>query len=270
MAVIKSIIFVLVLYSISACGSVQQADEDKVIVHLKNYDDSTGNCDSTYSNNCAQIQIEFPQIEYSQNHLVEKKINNSIKNYVLQPVFGENQPATAEKLIENFLKEYETFKDDFPEAFQHWSLERIGEVRYNSSYVFSVEFSEYSYLGGAHPNTYVTFTNFDIKSGEKIRMDDLFKQNFNNELNRIAELKFRKLKELNETEDLGQAGFWFDDNRFYLNDNFIITNSSLIFYYNNYEITAYAFGPTELEIPYSRIKHLVKPDGLLAPLIDEK
>jgi hypothetical protein len=178
-------------------------------------------------------------------------------------LFDENPPESIEKLIDKFLREYETFKSDFPEAFQLWSLERTGKVRHNSDYIFSMELSEYSYLGGAHPNTYINFVNYNLKSGEKIKLVDLFIDNFEEELDRIAESEFRKLKELNKTENLGEAGFWFDDNRFHLNDNFLITDSSLIFYYNNYEITAYAFGPTELEISYLKIKDLIKSDGLL-------
>ncbi len=71
------------------------------------------------------------------------------------------------------------------------------------------------------------------------------------------------MKELAADADLGQAGFWFENNEFFLNDNFLITDSSLVFYYNNYEITAYAFGPTELIIPFSKIKSLVEEKSLI-------
>jgi len=53
-----------------------------------------------------------------------------------------------------------------------------------------------------------------------------------------------------------------------LNENFLIRDSSLVFYYNNYEITAYSFGPTELEIPYSKIKNLINENSLIANLVD--
>ena len=166
------------------------------------------------------------------------------------------------------MQEYETFKNDFPEAFQLWSLERIGKVRHNSDYIFSMELSEYSYLGGAHPNTHINFVNYNLKSGEEIKLDDLFIDNFEEDLNSIAESEFRKIKELSNKVDLGQAGFWFDNNRFHLNNNFLITDSSLIFYYNNYEITAYAFGPTELEISYLKIKDLIKSDCMLGAFLN--
>jgi len=41
-----------------------------------------------------------------------------------------------------------------------------------------------------------------------------------------------------------------------------------VFYYNNYEITAYAFGPTELEIPYSKIRELIKENSIISIFIE--
>jgi hypothetical protein len=237
-------------------------------INFIKYQESTGNCDSAYSDNCAQIKIDFPQIEYTQNKLIEEQVNKRIQGYFLRPVFDENQPESMEKLISNYLQEYDSFRKDFPEAFQHWSLERIGKVRYNSNGILSLEFSEYSYLGGAHPNSAILFNNIDMGTGEEIVIEDLFNKNIENKLTKVAESEFRKLKELNEYDDLGDAGFWFNDNQFHLNDNFLITDSSLIFYYNNYEITAYAFGPTELEIPYLKIKDLIKSEGLLSSLVN--
>jgi hypothetical protein len=264
----KSAIIVLIISLIPACGSINKNENDKVIVHQIKYEDRTGDCDSAYSNNCAQIKIEFPQVEYSQNLAVENRINKLIREYLLQPLFDENPSESVEKLIDKFLREYETFKSDFPEAFQLWSFERTGKVMYNSHYIFSMELSEYSYLGGAHPNTYINFVNYNLKSGEEIKLVDLFIDDFEEDIVRIAESEFRKLKELNETENLGEAGFWFADNRFHLNDNFLITDSSLNFYYNNYEITAYAFGPTELVISYLKIKDLIKSDSLLGVILN--
>jgi len=87
------------------------------------------------------------------------------------------------------------------------------------------------------------------------------------ELTKIGEVEFRKVKELAAEADLGESGFWFENNEFYLNDNFLITDSSLVFYYNNYEITAYAFGPTELIIPMSKIASLLDDSSLIKPFL---
>jgi hypothetical protein len=167
-----------------------------------------------------------------------------------------------------FIQDYEEFIKEFPDSYQSWFIERTGEVKLNKENIFSIDFMEYSFTGGAHPNTYVTFKNFNLNDGEEINLDDLFPKDKQQELTKIAEAEFRKLKELTSEADLGEAGYWFENNEFYLNDNFLITDSSLVFYYNNYEITAYAFGPTELEIPYLKIKNLLNEKSLITNFIN--
>ena len=114
----------------------------------------------------------------------------------------------------------------------------------------------------------VEFRNYDLSNGDEITLDEIIPPDKQNQLTKIGEAEFRILKELSAEADLGQAGFWFENNKFYLNENFLITDSSLVFYYNNYEITAYAFGPTELIIPYSKIKTLVDDKSLIKPLLE--
>jgi len=170
--------------------------------------------------------------------------------------------------MDGFILDYESFKKEYPDAPQSWIVERIGEVKLNKANIFSIDYTEYAYTGGAHPNTYVSFKNFNLTNGEEVTLDELIPLEKQKDLTKIAEKEFRKLKKLNPDDDLGKAGFWFEDNKYSLNDNFLITDSSLIFYYNNYDITAYAFGPTELAIPYSKIKSLIDENSLLKALIN--
>jgi len=127
---------------------------------------------------------------------------------------------------------------------------------------------EYSYTGGAHANSMVEFKNYNLSNGDEITLDEIIRPDKQTDLKKIGEAEFRKVRELSAEADLGQAGFWFEDNEFYLNDNFLITDSSLVFYYNDYEITAYAYGPTELIIPLFKIKSLVDDKSLLKPLLE--
>lgn len=76
------------------------------------------------------------------------------------------------------------------------------------------------------------------------------------ELTRIAEVYFRQAREIDPNADLSQEGFWFEDGKFKLNENFYFDDGDLVFYFNNYEITAYAYGPTEFYIPGTEIKQL--------------
>jgi len=187
---------------------------------------------------------------------------------LLRPIGRERGNKNFEVLMQNFIDEYNNFKKEFPEAQQEWEIDRKAKNNFNDDNILSCFFSEYSYLGGAHPNTFLTYTNFNLKSGKIIILSDILIDRFLNELNNIAEPIFRKEKELTEDINLTEAGFWFDNDKFSVNNNFTIGKDGLTFFYNNYEITAYAYGPTELFIPYKSIKKLIKPDGLLASLIE--
>ncbi len=166
-------------------------------------------------------------------------------------------------MVKSFFDEYRQFKTDIPDSYQEWFIERSGTVKFFNNDFISLVFSEYAYLGGAHPNSYTMFTVLDLNNGNKITLEDIFIKVTNRSLIKLQKIEFRKLKELGEHEDLDEAGFWFDENRFSINDNFAISDEELIFYYNNYEITAYAYGPTELIIPLAKISDLIKEGGIL-------
>ncbi len=265
--------FVLIFSTITLVFSCR-SDESKSSLNkelkfeqVKYYKKSAG-CDSLRNDNCAEIKIEFPQITSFENEIVKSKINKSIMVLFSQDILGGSKSDDFETMMKGFIEEYESFTNEFPDAYQSWFIERTGEVKLNKENIFSIDYMEYSYTGGAHPNTYVTFKNFNLSNGDEIGLDEIISADKQNELTTIAEAEFRKLKELTPEADLGQAGFWFENDKFYLNDNFLITDTSLVFYYNNYEITAYAFGPTELVIPYQKIKNLVEQISPLSSLIN--
>ncbi|MCH6573993.1 MAG: DUF3298 and DUF4163 domain-containing protein [Bacteroidetes bacterium] len=225
-------------------------------------------CENNRSGNCAKIKIEYIVLKNLPDLSTMEKINSKIQKELLRPIGREKNNRNFEELMQNFIDEYKNFKKEFPEAQQEWEIERKAVNNFNDDNILSCTFSEYSYLGGAHPNTFLTITNFNLKSGEIIILSDILIDRFLNELNNIAEPIFRKEKELTEDINLTEAGFWFDNDKFSVNNNFTIGKDGLTFFYNNYEITAYAYGPTELFIPYKSIKKLIKPDGLLASLIE--
>jgi hypothetical protein len=263
----KSIIYIILALSAIAilfsCGS-QPPAENSLKLELVTYQKQSDGCDGVRDDNCAKIKIEFPQITSFENGIVTEKINKSISELFSRDILGGTKSNDFETVMSAFIEEYNSIITEFPDTYQSWFIERTGEVKLNKGNIFSVDFMEYSYTGGAHPNTYVEFKNFNLTNGEEIRLDEIIQRDKQKELIKIGEEQFRKIKNLTADADLGEAGFWFENNEFYLNDNFLITDSSLIFYYNNYEITAYAFGPTELEISYSMINNLIDEKSIIS------
>jgi hypothetical protein len=260
-------LFINTLLLIISCGGKNTPAENNLKFDIVKYEKQSEGCDSLREDNCAKIRIEFPQITSFENEVVKGKINKSIANLFSRDILGETKSDDFETQMNSFIDEYDSCMKEFPDEFQSWFIERTGEVKLNKGNIFSVDYLDYSFTGGAHPNTFVTFKNFNLTDGKEITLNEIIPSDKQNNLTTIAEAEFRKLKNLTAEADLGQAGFWFESNKFYLNDNFLIGDSSLVFYYNSYEITAYAFGPTELEIPYSKIESLVGEYSLLRGLI---
>ena len=255
-------------------GCVDKSDNQKLQDNLLQFESvilnqQSGDCEKNGAGNCAKIKIEYIELKNLPSLSAMEKINSKFQEELLRPIGREKNNKNFEELMQNFIDEYKNFKEEFPEAQQEWEIKRNVVNNFNDDNILSCTFSEYSYLGGAHPNTFSTFKNFNLKSGEIINLSDILITGFLNELNIIAEPIFRKEKELIEDINLTKAGFWFDDDEFSVNNNFSISKDGLSFFYNNYEITAYVYGPTELYIPYKSIKKLIKPDGLLAGLIGD-
>jgi len=263
--ILFSVIGIIVLFSCGKKDSSTENDLNYVVIH---YEKQSEGCDSLRQDICAKIRFDVPQISYFKNVSVKEKINRSIEE-----IFSMNENANPDSInfdedMNSFISDYEEFMKEFPESFQSWIIEKTGDVKLNRGNIFSIDYTEYSYTGGAHANTVVEFRNYKLSDGDQITLDEIITPDKQKELTKIGETEFRKLKELSEAADLGQAGFWFENNEFYLNENFLITDSCLVFYYNDYEITAYAYGPTELIIPFSKIKMLVGDKSLIKPLLE--
>lgn len=159
----------------------------------------------------------------------------------------------TETIVLNYLTHFmrqnlEAYDDEYA---QLWALD-AGVYLSETKKTFTLAFSEYNYSGGAHPNSYISYEHLDKKSGSTLHLEDFIEDI--PALTKVAEKYFREARELGPNDDLEEAGFWFENGVFQLNDNFIFEEDKLIFFYNNYEITSYAAGATEVVIPIEEVK----------------
>jgi hypothetical protein len=118
------------------------------------------------------------------------------------------------------------------------------------------------YSGGAHGGSWVYYFNYDLNNNKLLTLNDVMNSNFLPQLTAEGEKIFRKVKNLLPDQNL-EDEYWFNENKFHLNENFLLTGSGITFFYNEYEISCYACGTTEIEIPYKNIKSLINKNGLL-------
>lgn len=239
--------------------------EDSAKYQVRNFDKYYGDCGAA-SSNCVSISVNYPEFTYAENYSVVDTLNKKIGKMILQPVF-QVKSKSLDELSDTLINDYKRFKKKFPDSPSRYELERIVNVQLNQLGIISLEYTENSFLGGAHPNSVRTFININAGSGGKINLRDLLTSGFEKKLNYLGEVEFRKVRLLKPDDDLEKAGFWFKAGKFILNENFLITRSGLTFYFNDYEIAPHSFGPTEIKLKYDEIKDFINPDGLLAELL---
>ncbi len=263
------VLTVFVGFILISCGTNKSDNENtaqntSLKVEIIKVDKKSEGCEEKDLKDCAELKIEYPLLSGNKNSEAIDAINDNIKLQLLQPILDEGEYDSLDTLIDAFFNEFNSVVKETARPVQGWQIERIMKVKNQSDKILAIEYSDYSYLGGAHPNRFVTYSNYNLENGELVSIDDCFTNGYEENLNSIAEKIFRKQKQLKPDEDLNSAGYWFDEDKLELNDNFAILNDGLLFYFNAYDIAPYAMGPTEMVIPYSEVKQLILSDGPLS------
>jgi len=271
----KSFFPILLLLILSGCSfgekegiklpvELEEAPTTFINYELKSIVQKKGPCatDST-STGCLNVNINYPILSEGPIQNVIGSINKRIKEDIFENAFINDKPESFESLIIEITEGYEDVLKAYKDYSTEWSLEISADIIYQSKQFISLATSIYSYTGGAHPNSYLVYKTYDLKTGNRISLNDFLVEGFEDKLNRSAEIEFRMNHEILPSIKLSDAGYFFEEDKFVLNDNFAVMDGSLLFYFNPYEITSYAQGPDELQIYLSDYKSLIKPGGLL-------
>jgi hypothetical protein len=129
----------------------------------------------------------------------------------------------------------------------------------------SIKFTMEGYVAGmAHPYHVTRTVNFDLDKGKDIALTDLFTAN-SDYLKAIADYCVNELskRDIGFTDMFKQGADPTPDNYQAWN----ITSDGLMITFNEYQVAPYASGPQTVTVPYSALKSLIDPNGLLASFV---
>ncbi|WP_347455996.1 RsiV family protein [Acinetobacter thermotolerans] len=116
------------------------------------------------------------------------------------------------------------------------------------------------YLGGAHGSTAQNYYNFDLDRKKLVKLDDIILPNKKAQLEAKAHEVFKTWvidsQLATDIKEYEQA--W----KFKLTDNFFLTRDGLALQYAEYEIGPYVVGLPRLNIPFSELEGIIKPEYL--------
>lgn len=170
----------------------------------------------------------------TENPNIDKRINRSIEDISVD--FGH---SSINEWMESVHAEQQTIKS------------RIVTEENN---ILSIEFHLWEYNGGNHGNSIIFNKNFDLITGNEITTDEIFKTDYQKQLEKVA------------LDILHKDVRHFYEDYFFLK-SYAITPKGLLYRYGTGTISAYASGELTLFIPYKNIRSLLKEDGILSNLL---
>lgn len=268
----RKVIAALVLVTgVYACRGNKQSD--KVIDSATNAVTGASLDSLTYSYDSVKVYSKTPVSK-------DKQVTDTAKAVIVYPVFND---TIANKFIQDrvialtgkqgtyknykelatgFIKEFDTYQAGNPASNQRWFELMKLKVAANYPNYLSVLHTYADYKGGAHANILFTYFNYNPKTYQTITLDSLITTDGMPKLRSVAENIFRKNEHLAPDANLSE-GYFFADGVFSLAETFTVTREGIKFLYNPYEIKPYAAGTTELTVPFSKIKDIMKESSIL-------
>lgn len=204
---------------------------------------------------CATVDIQYPV--FSASSLAEI-LDKMIVNKLRMRTGDTSDSGDVHAIADNFIAGYQRFLQEMPDYSMSWDLQQSISVIRDTLDILSFIHESYIYTGGAHGISGTLFYNVSKTSGHLLTITDIIRPGEEAKLTAVAEQLFRRERNIPDHQSLTQAGYWFDNDIFYLPENFSIRNDGLFFLYNPYEIASYADGQVELFVPYSQIVSLLK------------
>ncbi|NCD71873.1 DUF3298 and DUF4163 domain-containing protein [Mucilaginibacter agri] len=262
--------FLLIPFSFLALSSCWQAKnpdvkaavaKDTLTYKYTTFKQRADDCGNKADSACTVIKITYPAF------VSETALNDTLKHKLVGLfMVGERTKDNFEDLAKNFMSAYQSELKTGSRKGMFYTLDNKATVLRQDSALTTLQIDGYSYLGGAHGGSFTGFVNWATKVHKNLELKDILVDGYGPQLTQIGEKIFRKQENLSDTASLSND-YFFKDAKFSLNENFLISPVGLRFVYNQYEIKPYAAGKTDLTIPYSQIKKLIRPNTVVAQYI---
>ncbi|MGH1336777.1 MAG: PdaC/SigV domain-containing protein [Aureispira sp.] len=211
------------------------------------------NPDEYSQSDSTTIRFRYPLLDSSAPIVVRDKINAHIQAMLLEET---TQYETVEERLEGFITEFRLHKkdmQDFGLPSSNWAFDMQLSVLTNTPEIFALQVDQLEFTGGAHANSWTSYKNYHTRSGKELQLEDLFYEHSQEAWLPLARAAFWKAWETQQDNSLEKTTVERDTADFVLPPNFSIGTESLYFYYNPYELEAYALTELSFFLPYTEL-----------------
>lgn len=261
----------------NASGSImEKLDENGNVVADSADENAKSDGESTASQSGAPITVVTHEVVCKSQDGTKELCKGTFSEIVLSDDYKAKYPKIAEKIAEINSERSQTIKtqaadygvwrqnDTYNEDdMVYETVEEVTVVRADDK-LFSFYFANYDYAGGAHPNHWITAMNYDVATGEDLKITDvladttsfakLAREKFTKEYPEVIEEVDSYYYSENGETDAFQGKL--DENSYSWN----ITDKGLCVYFSPYEIASYAAGGMEIDFSEEEYPDLLKAE----------
>lgn len=211
------------------------------------------------SDSCTYFKVTY--IEATSGK-IKDKLNQLINRELLWGTeTGDTLPVSIQAAADSFMASYAETKKLFPGM--PWFWEYHMKIFNETEKILTLTSQSFTFMGGAHPNTFTGYYNIDKQTGDTLGLRQLLVPGFETKLNELIDKKYRELRGLKPGDNLAEKGDLFD-NKITFNYNIAVNKAGgLDFFYNAYEIAPYAAGPITISLTRDDLGDLIGPNSLL-------
>lgn len=198
-----------------------------------------------------EINAEYPELNGFKDAAIAAKFNQLVREVVMREV-------------NDFKKLMDEMTDEEIEQSREAEIKKYLEMWYRVNFandkIISIGWGNSTFAGGAHPNYFSASINFDLRTGKKIELAELFKPN-SNYLKLISDYCIRSLK--TQTGEMSDEE-WIQNGAGMNEDNFKswnLTKDGILINFDPYQVAAYAAGAFEVWIPFRDLKNILRQDA---------
>ena len=247
---------VLVVVSLSlVCGCTGTPEKEELKTKNIEFSEVTPLQEGMPYNFTMEMQIEWPEDGTNRKALKEmqKGITDLLFGSELETTDIEYAMKAYNKLsVDFYVQDNEEYLEDTEEEWgfmMNWSESIDGSFLEPYDGMVSYLKYAYGYSGGAHGMDALTCRTFDLKTGEQIDEEELFKKGYEDRLTEV--LRTNLLSSIEYQDMLFETDIT-------PSDNFYLTSEGITYIYQRYEIGPYALGIIKVTVPWKEIQDIIR------------
>lgn len=206
--------------------------------------------DKNYKNKYFRYIQPLTVLQVQEEHLVEETDKYKYDLHIPVILGIENEQVDMQihedikKDVNRFIDELKTVANEYIILNTPYTLKATYEIYSNDQFIVSCCIVFSNYYGGAHGMEYKICYNYNILTGKRLKLSDLFKnESYKETINKIIETEIKRRNDEFGYEVINAFKGIGDDPKFYIKDG------QLVIYFDLYEIAPYVAGIIEFTMP---------------------